>query len=793
MAWSLLCSLAGTGVHATVDEARLRSVRPSTYSYNNGSSRVLSALCMLARDDHGHTLIQRLHRKLDDVCERGFDLVFQWVPSHVGLPGNDRLAREAPTSPVPLSLVVTPFDFARHSMAGYLPDTAPRPARRWRQSPEAAAAQGLEPSRSSSAPALPHRLLPDGGEDTPTLGDQAQKKEEEGEILDDPRKLKPGEIDPNPETKPARPDPKDMDEDELEMLSEARARLANTQGKKAKRKAREKQLEEARRLAALQKRRELRMAGITLPPRRRKRHAIDYNREIPFEKRPAPGLHDTSEEVYDPAETDFRRLRQQHLDGELRSEKEERERRKDKQKLKQRKENDLPPSLLSAEPVRKRSKLVLPEPQISEQELEQVVKLGRASETAREAAQEAGHQASDTLLADYSLTPGAAAATGALRTPRAPALSRDTILQEAQNIMALTNVDTPLKGGLNTPLHETELSGATTPKKGSAAQTPNSLIVTPFRTPSSGTTEGMTPRGARTPGTMTVSTSQTSATPLRDKLNINPEDHLDFDSSQSAKHFQKQTKQQLLKALSSLPTPKNDYEIVVPEEDPSAQEPSAPDIFVEDQADRDAAKEQQRLEKLEAERKLQSQAVQRSLPRPLDVNASVLRPAHTEPPLTDLQKAEELIKQEMLVMQHYDALHNPTEAQQSGRKGSANVTDEAAHLAYLERHPYHKYNQEELALAHEVLQAEMDVVKKGMGHGDLSLEAYCQVWDECLAQVLFLPAQNRYTRANLASKKDRIESLDKRLEQNRGHMTREAKKAAKVEKKLRVLLGGYQV
>lgn len=42
--------------------------------------------------------------------------------------------------------------------------------------------------------------------------DQAQKREE-GESGDDPRKLKPGEIDPNPETKPARPDPKDMDED----------------------------------------------------------------------------------------------------------------------------------------------------------------------------------------------------------------------------------------------------------------------------------------------------------------------------------------------------------------------------------------------------------------------------------------------------------------------------------------------------------------------------------------------------------------------------------------------------
>ena len=58
---------------------------------------------------------------------------------------------------------------------------------------------------------------------------------------------------------------------EKEMLAEARARLANTQGKKAKRKAREKQMEEARRLASLQKRRELRAAGIGLV------YTIGYN------------------------------------------------------------------------------------------------------------------------------------------------------------------------------------------------------------------------------------------------------------------------------------------------------------------------------------------------------------------------------------------------------------------------------------------------------------------------------------------------------------------------------------
>ncbi|KAJ2810832.1 hypothetical protein H4S07_002442 [Coemansia furcata] len=91
-------------------------------------------------------------------------------------------------------------------------------------------------------------------------------------------------------SKAARPDPVDMDEDEKDMLSEARASLENTQGKKAKRKARERQLEEARRLATLQKRRELKAAG------KNKLH-LDYNAEIPYEKRPMPGFYDTTTEL----------------------------------------------------------------------------------------------------------------------------------------------------------------------------------------------------------------------------------------------------------------------------------------------------------------------------------------------------------------------------------------------------------------------------------------------------------------------------------------------------------------
>ena len=58
----------------------------------------------------------------------------------------------------------------------------------------------------------------------------------------------------------------------------------------------------------------------------------------------------------------------------------------------------------------------------------------------------------------------------------------------------------------------------------------------------------------------------------------------------------------------------------------------------------------------------------------------------------------------------------------------------------------------------------MDVVKAGMAHGDLPQDAYTQVWEECLSQVLYIPSKNRYTRANMASKKDRIEAAEKKLE-----------------------------
>ena len=121
--------------------------------------------------------------------------------------------------------------------------------------------------------------------------------------------------------------------------------------------------------------------------------------------------------------------------------------------------------------------------------------------------------------------------------------------------MALTNVDTPLKGGLNTDLIANGGDfGGMTPSTASL-QTPNTVLTTPFRTRDGQV--GLTPRMMATPG----SSSARGATPLRDKLSINPEDGLEMEGGGSGR----ESREMLKLGLSSLPAPKNDFEIVVPE------------------------------------------------------------------------------------------------------------------------------------------------------------------------------------------------------------------------------------
>jgi pre-mRNA-splicing factor CDC5/CEF1 len=314
-----------------------------------------------------------------------------------------------------------------------------------------------------------------------------------------------------------------------------------------------------------------------------------------------------------------------------------------------------------------------------------------------------------------------------------------------------------------------------------------------------------------------LSQPSTPGTNIRDKLSINPEEGLVDDRSRVRDHLDR-----LRTGLSKLPAPKNDYEIVLPDEEDKGEkrdekmdqdglEDEEPEsrfgeqYEVMDNADLEIKMQAEMKARQEQELKHKSTAIQRNLPRPSDMNHNILRPAEmvANQPLTDYQKAEELIKQEMLVMLHHDAISDPTLNQCGIPVGSsmAKKQNQTAlkplqldkHLSYVREIGYDRFSLEEMAVARELVDKEVPQIKKLMGHGELSTEAFAQVWEECYAQVLFVPSSNRFTRASVTNRKDKIESFEKRLEINRFHMSVEAKKAAKLEQKLKITLGGYQV
>lgn len=116
--------------------------------------------------------------------------------------------------------------------------------------------------------------------------------------------IQTGDVNLNAESRPAKPDDGSLQDEEREMLMEAKARLANTQGKKAKRKARERMLDESKRIALLQKRREMKAAGIkvSLTLRNKKKEQFDYATDIPHHRKPPPGLYDVESEKAENAE-----------------------------------------------------------------------------------------------------------------------------------------------------------------------------------------------------------------------------------------------------------------------------------------------------------------------------------------------------------------------------------------------------------------------------------------------------------------------------------------------------------
>jgi pre-mRNA-splicing factor CDC5/CEF1 len=566
---------------------------------------------------------------------------------------------------------------------------------------------------------------------------------------DEVRRLRPGEVDAYAESRPARPDAIDMDEEDKEMLSEARARLANVSGKKAKRKARERQLEESRRLAQLQKRRELKAAGINIKITPKKGNHIDYNADVPLEKTVPAGFFDTTEELeHNERQREAFDPRKQQLANKRKAAEEEGG--NNKRKKEDKSAGGLAASyakaaqmqkIREAEQSSKRRALNLPAPQVGESELEDIVKMGMAGERAISGLG-SDNIATQGLIGNYANivqnTP--------IRTPMAPK-EEDIISNEVRNARLRTETQSALLGGDNPDLVEDDAPPAL-PGTVSRHQivTPNPMA-TPFR-------------GANGTG------ANPSATPMRtprDTLRLNDANEMQLvgQTPRDIRLRENTMRQNLRSKLASLPKPKEtDWEFELPEE---REETQAMEISEEDAAERDRRNREVREAAERAEFGRQTQVVQRFLPRPslVDIDVLLKRALDISDPV------EREVETEMALLIANDV------AKFGGGKVTGNLR------------PVEKLSDEALNKAKMELGLELSSVsakEKKAFH-----EEFGTAWTSVHGSSK-LPGLDGYEEDEIDEHQLMVEAFDTAQDK----IIESAQQANKIEKKLGLHLGGYQ-
>lgn len=598
---------------------------------------------------------------------------------------------------------------------------------------------------------------------------------------DDLRKqtLKPGQIDSHPEAKPARPDPIDMDEDELEMLQEARARLANTQGKKAKRKQREKLLAQAKRLADLQKRRELKQAGLlskaAIKKSRKGRKEIDLGVEIPFHK-PAPaGFHDTSGE--DARAEAIHQKRLKSIDYQKINENQYRTRDREAAQAKKREEQRLKILEESNEkyakqreeemPARPRGTLSLPAPTITDIELAKMAKL---QHTRMEDYNGDGQSVTKALLGDYSDEP--------IPTPmRTPATSTHAdIMREASHLRRLESGRTPLLMGAEEEeekviegrnTHSAANSTPRLPDRAGAGRTPRDQLGLNRNTDD-----------ALSVGASTFASSRYSIREL----------------ARQERRATKRAREELEAALASLPAPQFEYELAIPVDVTDDDAMQVETIYEQDQADIEAAEQQRHRREAEKFYEARSSVLKREdLPRPAKINTSSFV-------LDTPNKALALVHQEMLALLKHDAHAYPVapiekiELTKKKKSRDNEIIQDVSPEVVLDEIPENTLNEAKALVSNELSSIYRDQIQSVMNKQKVSDQDGAEALIKQACCHVSANEQNStvYTKVGWQDSKEAVlESLRLEFDTLQKAVGALQKKNDKIESKLSVVTGGY--
>ena len=343
----------------------------------------------------------------------------------------------------------------------------------------------------------------------------------------------------------------------------------------------------------------------------------------------------------------------------------------------------------------------------------------------------------------------------------------------------MTIAQTPLLGDENTPLHVganggTGFEGATPHHQ--VAFTPNPLA-TPLH---GGAPDGLaTPRGV-------------GATPLRtprDNLSINPatgmvtggetprEQRLRVDSAKRA----------LKVGFMNLPKPENNFELLVPE-DEDEEQMSGPTVE-EDAAERDARLKRMREEEERRILARRSKAVQLGLPRLARVDVAQLMQNLNIGDGGELTDARRMINSELVSLLLHDSIAHPLPG--TNLPGGTVST-------------YEMPDDDDLAQANSQIHLELattigfpDATELQLKEGLLTLtnneeQDESISWAHVRQRLAFDNNTRRWVDPDTLTLDERIAGYTALLDECREQISKEASKAAKIEKKLGITLGGYK-
>jgi len=251
------------------------------------------------------------------------------------------------------------------------------------------------------------------------------------------------------------------------------------------------------------------------------------------------------------------------------------------------------------------------------------------------------------------------------------------------------------------------------------------------------------------------------------------------------------TKRSLQASFKSLPKPENNFELLVPEEEDEDRE-SGKVLSEEDAAERDARIRRRKEEEERAALARRSQVVQRGLPRPPNVDLERLLEDLSLVPATETeqQAAQRLVDLELVRLMQHDTLAHPIPGTVHPGGTPSPYEPPPDDYVAVAKVSIHRELAGALGFPEAPEEQVRDAVRALSVDDDAEVDEQA-TWVHLRATLLPDTASGAWVPGEHLDAHARAAGYKAMLEERKTSVGREAARAAKVEKKLGVVLGGY--